>query len=539
MPYPLTRSKAEAAASGDPHVPMMVPPAEADPPLRAGMPFRKMYETRDQVRKATDELNKATATLVDAQKNPKCTERELETRQAAIRFKSAELKSLMKKLGPMEANFRKTLRAERSVNQSMLAPPAKKQRLDDRPEEMKEAPFEIAPVVQMLNTATLDVPLPLEGCPLTPDECQYNHLERLRRQYARSFELFCEEMDTISDTCLTGICLILPDMPWSIALSRLAFLLKSTLDSPDSRSTPSDINHLPAGTTIGCEQHFHHVSFGPLTSIGKNKLYTPINQHQLGKMVHDKDVGLIFPFEKSYGHIFVDKWQDNSFHRVDTLLPIPPTYTSEEVQPFLQKLPTWTEVPFNIIMDSLFWYARKRNVPFRVWGSRHFSHWFPLYQCPFCHGFDNFVEPVDSLIGSTAGYDNFIQALEHMLFAHTRVPLTRKVKFLLEEIQQCPVIDGVWKTILRDDYDASMSMLATGVIPRAIADLCGHGTFVDPIPTAVSNSPVVNKSEERVASEVEAQAEVQVEVPAEVQAEVQIGGGLVEDSCVAEREVEG
>ncbi|KAI1750432.1 hypothetical protein F4782DRAFT_509712 [Xylaria castorea] len=107
-----------------------------------------------------------------------------------------------------------------------------------RPKETKEVPSKKSPAVQrlLLNTATLDIALPPGGCHLSADECQYHHLERLRRQYALPFELFCEEMDTISDSCLTGVCLALPDMPWSIAVSRLAFLFKSMLDSRDSPS---------------------------------------------------------------------------------------------------------------------------------------------------------------------------------------------------------------------------------------------------------------------------------------------------------------
>ncbi|KAI0466061.1 hypothetical protein F4859DRAFT_336221 [Xylaria cf. heliscus] len=624
---PLTRSKTQAGASHGPHAPTARPLTQAGQSAWAGMPFRKMYETREQVRQATYELNRLTAIFADAQKDHNCTQAELESQEAALRFKSAELKNLLKKLEPMEANFQKSGHVEKRIAQSTLESQAKKRKLDHRLGEMRQAPPKIAPTVQVLmpNTATLDVPLPSGGCHLTPNECQYNHLERLRRQYARPFEIFCEEMDTISDTCLTGICLALPDMPWSIALSRLAFLFKPNLDSHNNHPASSDTNYRSAGTIIGCGKHmlyitlaevmviqdwrdfmrwahhqshvfnlcgrrsciklkhmclepidcmtsrkkcrtdsdalhgkihndqptnqatsktplmcsspgcwppclprhkeysllhsvavefsaFHHVSFGPLTSVTKKELYTPINQHQLRKLVHDEEVGLILPFQKSYGHIFVDQWQDDSFsfHPVDTLLPIPAMYTSEEAQPLLERLPTWTELSFNVILDSIFWYARKRSMPFlasemtrRVWGSTHFDHRSPRYQCPFCHGFDNFFDPVDSLVETIIDYGDLNQALQHMLFAHTRVPLTRKVKFLLEEMQKLPSIGDAWKAILRDDYDASVAILATGAIPRAVADLCGDGRLVDPMSTAVSSSSMVDKREEHVAAKVE------------------------------------
>ncbi|KAI0182203.1 hypothetical protein EV127DRAFT_415346 [Xylaria flabelliformis] len=621
----------------------MASPVQADTTARHGMPFRRMLETRDQVRHAENELSRLQAIFTDAQKNPNCPPVALERYQNALRAKSADLESLQKKLKPLEVNFEKAQNGKKKrPAQSLLEPKPKRRKRDDKyadsttshlpppiqPRdyalgETKEVPSKVSPPVQalLLNTATLDVALPPEGCCLTADECQYYHLERLRRQYARPFELFCEDMDSISDSCLTGVCLALPGMPWSIALSRLAFLIKSMLDGQKTSSLPSEANFLSAGTTIGCEQHLryirlaevmmiqdwrdfmrwahhqshvfnlcgrrsciklkhmclepidcmtsrqkcrddsrafrdnthhhdqptskatsltpptckspgcwppclsrhdgyslshsvavefaalHRVSFGPLTSVARKELYTPINEHQLSKLVHNEEVGLIFPFKKSYGRIFVDKWEDTSFIRIDTLLQIPPMYTSEEVLPILDKLPTWTEESFNVILDSLFWYARKRAMPFLVkeierqaWGTTSFDHRSPRYQCPFCHGFDNFLDPVDSSVEKITDYDDLAEALQHMLFAaHNRVPLARKARFLREEIRHCADICNAWKAILKEKFDNSITILEIGVIPQAIADLCGHGKSADPMPTEVSNCSMVNPVEEPVA----------------------------------------
>ncbi|KAI0454271.1 hypothetical protein F5B21DRAFT_514856 [Xylaria acuta] len=482
-------------------------PTRAGPPVRRGMPFRKWYEMRDQVRHAMDELSHLQTTFTDAQQNPNCTQVQLEHHREALRFKSAELVALQKQLRPMEANFEKAQAGKRKrTTRSPLEPQPKRKKRDDRPKETKEVSPKIAPAVQrlLLNTATLDVALPPAGCHLSANECQYRHLERLRHQYARPFELFCGEMDTISDTCLTGICLALPDMPWSVALSRLAFLFKPMLDSHDSHSASSDTNHLSAGTTIGCEQHIRYIRLAEVMIIQDWRDFMrtcALSQLIACKLIHNEDVGLIFPFKKSYGRIFVDKWEGDSFVRIDTQLQIPPMYTSEEVRPILEKLPTWTEVCFNVILSSLFWHARKCSMPFlneierRTWGSTSFDHRSPRYQCPFCHGFDNFSQLDSSLLGTIVDYADFIQALRHMLFAHTRVPPTRKAKFLLEEVRVCLSIDDAWKTILREKYDASMASLKTGVIPQAIADL------------SISNRSMVNKGEECVATRVEVRDE--------------------------------
>ncbi|KAI0545468.1 hypothetical protein F4679DRAFT_599435 [Xylaria curta] len=663
MPRPLK----QAVVSDLPLTPTMVPSVQADSMARHGMPFRRMHELRDQVRHAADELSNFQAIFIDAQKNPNCPPAALERYQNAVRSKSADLDSLQKKLKPLEKNFEKAQSCQKKrPTQSLLEPKPKRRKRDDQYAdsttshpppliqardyyahgETQEVPSKISPAFQplLLNTATLDVALPPEGCCLTSDECQYHHLERLRRQYARPFELFCEEMDSISDSCLTGVCLALPDMPWSIALSRLAFLFKSMLDTHDASSLPPDSQFLSAGTTIGCEQHvryirlaevmmiqdwrdfmrwahhqshvfnlcgrrscmklkhmclepidcmasrqkcrddsralddnthhhdqptskatslipptcnspgcwppclfrhdgyslshsvavefaaLHRVSFGPLTSVARKELYTPINEHQLSKLVHNEDVGLIFPFKKSYGRIFVDKWEDNSFIRVDTLLQIPPMYTSEEVRPILEKLPTSTGESFNVILDSLFWYARKRAMPFpvkeierRTWGTTSFDHRSPRYQCPFCHGFDNFLNPIDSSVEKITDYDDLAQALRHMLLAHNRVPLARKAKFLREEIRHCADIRDAWKTILKEKFDDSIASLEMGVIPRAIADLCGHEKSADSMPTAVSNRSMVDSIEGRVA----------------ISMDVRVKKECVENQLIAESKVEG
>ncbi|KAI1734567.1 hypothetical protein F4680DRAFT_462339 [Xylaria scruposa] len=528
MPCPLK----QAVISDTSPAPIMVPPAQADPTARHGMPFRRMHELRDQVRHVASELSNFQAIFTNAQNNPNCPPAALERYQNALRSKSADLESLQKKLKPLEKNFEKAQSQQKKrPDQSLLEPkPKRRKRNDDHPdsttshlpppiqprdyahEETKEVPSKITPAVQalLLNTATLDVALPPEGCCLTADECQYHHLERLRRQYARPFELFCEEMDSISDSCLTGVCLALPDMPWSIALSRLAFLFKSMLDIHDVSSMPSDGKFLSAGTTIGCEQHVRYIRLAEvmmiqdwrdfmrmLASMSFSTRWIQSITFCCGricgtssKLVYNEDVGLIFPFKKSYGRIFVDKWEDNSFIRVDTLLQIPPMYTSEEVRPILEKLTTWTGESFNTILDSLFWYTRKRTMPFlakeierRTWPTS-FDQRSPLYQCPFCHGFDNFLDPVDSSVEKITDYDDLAQALRHMLLAHNRVPLARKAKFLREEIRRCADIRDAWKTIFKEKFDDSIASLEMGVISRAIADLCGHERSADSMPTA-------------------------------------------------------
>ncbi|KAI1750431.1 hypothetical protein F4782DRAFT_509711 [Xylaria castorea] len=110
-----------------------------------------------------------------------------------------------------------------------------------------------------------------------------------------------------------------------------------------------------------------------------------------------------------------------------------------------------------------------------------------------------------------------------MLFAHYRVPLARKAKFLWEEIRVCASICDAWKTILKEEFDDSMASLETGVIPRAIADLCVHGKPTDPMPTVVGNRSMVNTIEERVA----------------IKTEVRDGKECAETPYIAESKAEG
>ncbi|KAI0401771.1 hypothetical protein F4802DRAFT_404980 [Xylaria palmicola] len=592
---------------------------QAHQPANHGVPFKKMYNLREQVRQANGEVERARSNLSDAQKRVDCPQAQVERCLAVLRSKTAELESLEKKLAPMEVNFRK-------VN----AKKARKQRIEQGENGENSAqqnpavmtPMMTTPTVMtpMMNTATLEVVLPPEGCNLSTDECQFDHLMRLRRQYARPFELFCEEMDTISDTCLTAICLAMPNMPWSIVVSRLAFLFKSTLESPTSPPASSDIQYLSAGTTVGCEQHlryirlaevmviqdwrdfmrwsrhesyvfnlcgqrscvklkhmclepagfresremcraklntyhsntyhhgqltdeaiplkpttcssmecwpaclprhqtsnvlhavavefaaFHHVSFGPVTSVMNKETYTPISERQLGRLIHDEDVGLTLPFKKSHGRILITMWKDDSLVQVDTLLPIPSTYPSGEVQHILQVLPTCADLSFNGIMSSLFWYARRRNIPYlpretqqdSCWGTQ-FDHLSPRYECPFCYGFDNF-DTVDCLVEGTAGFDDFIQALRHMLCAHPRVPIARKAKFLYEETLECPAICDAWKAALREEHAASMASLAKGQISQAIAELCGGLVLTEFLIKAIKKELAASKGDSHVAA---------------------------------------
>ncbi|KAJ2969114.1 hypothetical protein NUW58_g10063 [Xylaria curta] len=556
-----------------------------------------MYQMRHQVRLAESELRRAEATLANAQKATNYPQIHLEHHRAAVDIQHVELTSLRAKLAPLEANFKK-VQAQKShsaPSKAVIRQPQnpKKQKLEDSTKKDVSLTQPALATGLMVNTATPDVTPPLGGCALSADECQYDHLARLRRQYARPFELFCEEMDTVSDTCLTGICLAMPDMPWSIAVSRLAFILKSVLDRTDRQATPSTTQYLTAGTTIGCRQHvrfirlaeimviqdwrdfvrwarhqshvfnlcgqrsciklrhmclepvdcmasrskcqasqaalrendhsrdrtsseaasrtpptcnssrcwppclsrhqndnllhsvavefaaLHHVSFGPLTSVVKSGSYVPINEHQLGKLVHNEGIGLTFPFRKSYGHIFVDRWEEDTFVQVDTLLQIPPMYTLEEVQLILNRgLPSWTELPFNGVMSAIFWYARKRNMPFLTregeLNSSQSARWdrrSPQYRCPFCHGFDNFFDPADALVEKPADFSDFAQALKHMLLLHPRVPIGRKIRFLYEEAQACPGVCEAWKAILKGEYGASMASFSRGLLPPAIGDL--------------------------------------------------------------------
>ncbi|KAI3317563.1 hypothetical protein HD806DRAFT_526926 [Xylariaceae sp. AK1471] len=562
-------------------------PSQADPPVQPGMPFKKMYQVREEVRQADARVRQLQGRLAAAQGT---TDRaQVEWLRSQLRSTGDQLVSLQKKLKPLEANFRKAQKKQTELNKA--------------PVEHEHEPVPVIKV-PIVNTATLDDPLPPGGCHLTPDECQYDHLDRLRRQYAHPFELFCEEMDTISDTCLTGMCLALPEMPWSIAMSRLAFLFNAGPDCYGNHiPPPSDVKYLSAYTTIGCEQHlrriqlpelmviqdwrdfmrwahhqshhmclepidcmssrrkcrsdflerygggqlqdrlasrfgppipqkcsspgcwpacllrhqfsnilhsttvefatFHQVSFGPITSTVRKDLYAPIQHYQLGKLVHDEGVGLVLPFKKSYGHIFVDKWEDGSLVKMNTLLQIPSLYTSEDIEPILQKLPTWKKISFNGILSSLFWFARRRHAPFLARnddgklcrGSRLDNQSHP-YQCPFCHGFDNYLMSTYSLVED---FEDLITALQHMLQAHTRVPLTRKIKFLYEEIQECPTIRDAWKIILQEEYTEFISSLEKGYLPQVVADLCGYDTPATSKPEVVSKGLLVGEGEERTA----------------------------------------
>ncbi|KAI0425158.1 hypothetical protein F5Y09DRAFT_335200 [Xylaria sp. FL1042] len=486
------QSQTQVAASGAARA---VPPSsQSNAPPQKGLPFRKMYQLRERVSKAMTRLAQAKTLVANARMTSTHSLEALEKLESDLRFKSAELVSLQKKLAPMEANFSKFHAEQDGITRRKAAsnklPPAKRLKTEDSDYMgTKKAPLEQTPIVTgpMINTATLDVPLYPEECILTADECQYDHLERLRRQYARPFELFCEEMESIGDSCLTGICLALPDMPWSIAVSRLAFLFKTTLDSHGSDIALSDVRYLSTGTTIGCEQHTRYIGLAELMIIKDWRDFMHWahhhSHHQLGKLVNDEGVGLVFPVHKSYGHILVHKYEDASFVEVDTLLQIPSTYQSNEVQQILQNLPTWTEISFTGVLSSIFWYARRRNAPFLAsqfhnWNAR-FDHRSPRYQCPFCHGFDNYFDPKESLVETITDYDNLYEALRHMLLTHTRVPVVRKVRFLFEETQECPTICDAWKIFLPEDHDAAIASLAKGEVPQVVSHLCSNGTIAD------------------------------------------------------------
>ncbi|KAI0531689.1 hypothetical protein GGR58DRAFT_524193 [Xylaria digitata] len=620
MSYPQTRSQTRVATQAS--IPEPQPGALSttpiNTPVQKGMPFKRMHMLREEVGTAMTKLAQAKTLVANAQKTPGHSLETIEWLQSDVRFKSAELVSLRKKLAPLEANFQKA-QAQGKARQKDTSrnnitpeephPPTKKRKKTDG--SQKTSPLEQVSVAlePMMNTATLEGVLPPGGCTLTADECQYDHIERLRRQYARPFELFCEEMDAISDSCLTGICLAMPKMPWSIAVSRLAFLTKSTLDSHGSHTTPSDVRCLSTGTTVGCQYHiryiklaelmviqdwrdfmrwahhqshvfnlcgqrsciklkhmclepidclssrtkcrvksdelinsdhsqstsqalsstaiecsspgcwppclpshrasnilhsvaveyaaFNNVSFGSLTSTVKKELYTPINEHQLGRLVSNENIGLAFPFRISYGHIFVNKRESDLIVEVDTLLPIPAMYTSEDMQRILQGLPSWKEISLNSLMDSIFWYGRRRTSPsISMYGnnpnlSAHFACGSPRYECPFCNGFDNYFNPQDSSVEMLTDFDNFIGALRHILLTHTRVPILRKLRFLYEETQECPTIRDAWKLITREKYDDSIASLAKGEIPQAIADICRYANLAGRMPTEVSKDMAV------------------------------------------------
>ncbi|KAK5635054.1 hypothetical protein RRF57_010765 [Xylaria bambusicola] len=603
--------------SSPPNVPLLAGPAallgiihpaplslEANQPVRDGMPFKKMYQLREEVRKACASLVMAETLVANARSDPSFPSEAMELLLSDWRFKTAELTDLQKKLAPMEINFHKAQPQRKGLARQAVTSlqPTKKQKTDGSEPQIHH--FQ-QPLIAKESTATttmeadtLQVDSSSGGCALTANECQYDHLDKLRHQYALPFELFCEEIDSIGDSCFTGICLALPDMPWSIAVSRLAFLLKSTLDSHGKQS--SDTQYLSADTTIGCKQHARHirlcelmtirnwrdfmgwahhhshlinlcgqrscinlkhmclepidcmvsrskcrtdskgldetarspleckssgcwpaclpqhsvanilhsvaiefaalhgVSFGPVASAVTGELYTPISEHQLGKLVNDEASGLVFPFRKSYGHIFVSKVETGFFVDVDTFLQIPSLYTSEEMQSILQKLPTWTEISFNGIMSSIFWYGRKRNMPYPVrgtWAVDSLNTVSPAYQCPFCRGFD------DDFHGRIIDFEYLLEAFRHVLLAHRKVPIARKARFLYEEIQQCSSICDAWKTLLQESYDASVASLAKDEVPQAVADLCGCKFVTDPVFAIVSLD--VEEMEEGVKGEPE------------------------------------
>ncbi|KAI0412363.1 hypothetical protein F5X98DRAFT_382764 [Xylaria grammica] len=485
-------------------------PKKSNTPIKRGVPFRKMHKLRQDVSQAMTKLAQAKTRVANAQKIPGYPSDMAEWLEADVRFKSAELVSLRKKLEPMESNFEKFQSSQQKESKRKKTapeepqPPTKKPKTDNSHRAKESLPEQTQAQAQpplvvepMMNTATLDVAVPLGGCTLTPDECQYGHIERLRKQYVRPFEMFCREMDSINDTCLTGICLAMPDMPWSIAVSRLAFFTKSMLDSYGTQPTPSEARCLSIGTTVGCQHHVRYIKLTELMVIQDWRDFMRWahhqSHHQLGKLVNDQSIGLIFPFQKSYGHIFVNKQEHGRMVTVDTLQSIPPMYTWEELQDIVHKVPTWAELSFNSLTNSIFWYARRRNAPSlaRCLDSRiRFDTW-RRYQCPFCYGFDNYLNLRDSSTEMISDFGGFVEALQHMLAGHTRVPMIRKLRFLYEETRECPTICDAWKMMLREKYDVSVASLAKGEFPQAIAGLCGYVAFADRMPTEVSKDVTV------------------------------------------------
>ena len=598
-----------------------------------------MHQMREEVRKASQNLAIVETLLANARADPTYPREAMNILLADMRIKSAELATLQKKLAPLETNFQKAQaqgKPKDPIRQVVASPPpqqpAKKQKTEDRyahselitgetqastdalcmdsesrAQPSRQSAIALKPITSL---ATRDITSPSGECALTAEKCQYDHLDRLRRQYARPFELFCAEMDSISDSCMTGICLALPDQPWSIAVSRLAFLLKSTLDSHNDRPRPSEARCTTVGATIGCEKHaryirlaeimaienwrdfigwvrhhshvinlcgqrsciklkhiclepvdcmagrskcrtgleevihdttrsplecnspdcwppclpqhaavnilhsvavefaaFHQVSFGPVTSDAKKGLCTPISEHQLGKLVNNDSLGLKFPFGISYGPISVSKVKDGSFVNMATPLQISSMYTWEEMQSIAPKLPSWTEISFDSILSSIFWYARKRYTPLlasNTWIVGRFAPECPKYQCPYCHGFDDNLSAADSFAEAPTDFGDLLGAVRHILFAHNRVPTGRKVKFLYEETQHCPSICDAWRKILQDKFDTSMVTLAKGEVPKEIAGLCGYKTAetLDSVSAVVDRDMVACEDEEGMATRV-------------------------------------
>ncbi|KAI0867873.1 hypothetical protein GGS24DRAFT_495004 [Hypoxylon argillaceum] len=158
--------------------------------------------------------------------------------------------------------------------------------------------------------------------------------------------------------------------------------------------------------------------------------------------------------------------------------------------------------------SSLFWYARRRNSPLLARESEkelgvnaRFDSRLPQYQCPLCHGFDNHVDPAGPF-KKILDFGDFAQALQHILSAHPRVPMSRRLQFLYEETLECPTICDAWKVILQEKYDDGIASLAKGEIHQAIADLCGYTTSVDRMPTAVSNGSSIYESEKYAEADV-------------------------------------
>ncbi|KAI8625107.1 hypothetical protein F5Y19DRAFT_489974 [Xylariaceae sp. FL1651] len=247
---------------------------------------------------------------------------------------------------------------------------------------------------------------------------------------------------------------------------------------------------------------FHQVSFGLVTSTTNKDLCAPINDCQLVKWVQNEDVGLVLPFHNSYSEIFVDRWENDSFAGVDTQLRVRSLYTADEMEPILQRLPRWTESSFNGIMNSVFWYAKKRNAPFLAKDNQSEPHrsarlddQSPRYQCPFCYGFDNYIAN-EAVLETPKDFDDLLQAFQHIFHIHKRVSLSQKIKFLYEETRQCPTIRDAWKTILQEEYDASMAALEKGDLPKRIVDLCEYESPLGDTPNVIPNLGDVH--EERI-----------------------------------------
>jgi hypothetical protein len=112
---------------------MIMDLSQPDPPVRPGMPFKRMYQVREEVHHVEARIRQTQGLLIIAQRT--ANHSHIDRLQSQLRSLSAELVSIQKKLKPLEDNFLKSQKPQKDPDRRDTPPSEprpKRQKTDHR-----------------------------------------------------------------------------------------------------------------------------------------------------------------------------------------------------------------------------------------------------------------------------------------------------------------------------------------------------------------------------------------------------------------------